>query len=291
MNISKDGKTLYFSNEEIDHDTSGEKKVFVTKRINGKESHVNAKEIKKNKGKHIKQEKQEQEEEIFNFNHEIVIGVNQKEESKNPKKEKKRNQKNRKNNLKKEPPKNSNQKNQKKTAQKRKTRKVSKKILAFFTSILIIAIVVLFALTAPIFQITEIQVQGNQKVDTETIISLAGLKKGENIFRFNNSIIQNIKENTYIESAKITRKLPGTVIISVEEREVKYQINFINSYAYVDKNGYILENSTVKKEVPVLVRFIGNRRANVKERKTKKRRLRKTKQNSQNYGSCQNNPN
>ena len=42
MNISKDGKTLYFSDEEIDSETNGEKKVFVTKRINGKESHVKA---------------------------------------------------------------------------------------------------------------------------------------------------------------------------------------------------------------------------------------------------------
>ena len=44
MNISKDGKTLYFSDEEIDNETNGEKKVFVTKRINGKESHVKVRE-------------------------------------------------------------------------------------------------------------------------------------------------------------------------------------------------------------------------------------------------------
>ena len=44
MNISKDGKVLYFSDEEIDNETNGEKKVFVTKRINGKESHVKVRE-------------------------------------------------------------------------------------------------------------------------------------------------------------------------------------------------------------------------------------------------------
>ena len=47
MNISKDGKTLYFSDEEIDSETNGEKKVFVTKRINGQESHVKAEKRKK----------------------------------------------------------------------------------------------------------------------------------------------------------------------------------------------------------------------------------------------------
>ena len=79
------------------------------------------------------------------------------------------------------------------------------------------------------------------------------MKKGENIFRFNNSVIQNIKENSYIESVEVKRKLPGTVLISIKERDIKYQINLINSYTYIDKNGYILENSTIKKEVPVLV--------------------------------------
>jgi len=131
-----------------------------------------------------------------------------------------------------------------------------KRILAFTTTILLIAIVVVLALTAPIFNITDIQVQGNEKLDTNTILTLSGLKKGENIFKFNQSIVQNIKENTYVENVEIKRKLPGTVLISIEERKVKYQINFINSYAYLDKNGYILENSTIKQEVPVLVRFV-----------------------------------
>ena len=276
MNISKDGKTLYFSDEEIARDTNGEKKVYVTKRINGKESHVKA---PKNNAKHLqqkinnKQQKQE-EEDIFNFNHEIVIGVNVKEEEENKEKNKKRNNKKKKNSKKinktqqKDELKNS-QINHPKTQnqiknKKNKRKKAGKKILAIFSSILLITIVVIFALTAPIFNITNIQVEGNEKVSSDTILSLSGLKKGENIFRFNQSIRQNIKENTYIETVQITRKLPGTVIISVEERDVKYHYNLINSYAYIDKNGYILENSTVKKEVPVLVRIIGNRRRIVK---------------------------
>ena len=56
MNISKDGKTLYFSDEEIDNDIDGEKKVFVTKRINGKESHIKTNKRKKNTPKHLKKE-------------------------------------------------------------------------------------------------------------------------------------------------------------------------------------------------------------------------------------------
>lgn len=250
MNINKDGRTLYFSDEEIDNETNGEKKVFVTKRINGKESHVKT-EKRKNIGKSLENSSKIpiEDDEIFNFNSEIVLGVNQ-EESKKGNKKKKKNLKNKKTN---NPKTESAKQNHKK--KKRKKKKINKKVLGFFSILLLIIGIIVAALTAPIFNITEIQVKGNSKVATNTIISLSGLKSGENIFKFNSSIEQKIKENRYIDTVQVSRKLPGTVNIIVEEREVKYQVNLINSYVYIDKNGYILENASEKKNVPVIVRF------------------------------------
>ena len=250
MNINKDGRTLYFSDEEIDNETNGEKKVFVTKRINGKESHVKT-EKRKNIGKSLEKSSKIpiEDDEIFNFNSEIVLGVNQ-EESKKGNKKKKKNLKNKKTN---NPKTESAKQNHKK--KKRKKKKINKKVLGFFSILLLIIGIIVAALTAPIFNITEIQVKGNSKVATNTIISLSGLKSGENIFKFNSSIEQKIKENRYIDTVQVSRKLPGTVNIKVEEREAKYQVNLINSYVYIDKNGYILENASEKKNVPVIVRF------------------------------------
>lgn len=136
---------------------------------------------------------------------------------------------------------------------KRKKRKSNKKILKIFSVMIIFVVIIIFGLTAPIFNITSIEVEGNNNISTETIISLSELKKGENIFKFNKQTINKIKENAYIDEVEIKRELPSTVKIKVKEREVKYQINLINSYAYIDKNGYILENSTIKKEVPTIV--------------------------------------
>ena len=265
MNISKDGKVLYFSDEEIDNETNGEKKVFVTKRINGKESHVKVRE--NDSKKTAKQNKTSAKDDFF-FNNEIIIGLNKEDEiNTNPKEEskktnKKQSKKEKIKESKKEKRKHSKSKpkhydyeepqNRKLNKQKHKKKKSKKLIVTIFSIIILIAVITIFSLTAPIFNITEIQVEGNEKIPTSTIISLSGLKKGENIFKFNNSIIGNIKENNYIESVKISRKLPGTIKITVQEREVKYQINLINSYTYIDKNGYILENSTEKKSVPVI---------------------------------------
>ena len=256
MNISKDGKTLYFSDEEIDNETKGEKKVFVTKRINGKESHVKA-EKRKNIGKHLENKNDIKEniddDEIFNFNSEMVLGIpmdeDSKEEKKRAKKSKKRAQKNKKNTV--------NQTKKAKAPKKKKSKKkkkINKKVIGFFSILIIIGVIIALALTAPIFNITDIEVEGNNKITSNTIISLSGLKKGENIFKFNNLVQEKIKENAYIENVKISRKLPGKVVIEVEERKIKYQTNLINSYVYIDKNGYILENSSERKEgIPLIV--------------------------------------
>ena len=266
MNISKDGKTLYFSDEEIDSETNGEKKVFVTKRINGQESHVKA-EKRKNIGKHLEDTTKQKDfeindDEIFSFNSEMVLGVNSSDEKEEKTKARRKKSKIKKEKNKKKPKtkdrfvEQTEQPTKPKTSKKRKKskkKKINKKVIGFFSIIILIAIIVVLALTAPIFNITDITVNGNNQVSTNMIINLSGLRKGENIFKFNSAVEQKIKENTYIESVNIKRKLPGTVIISVEERTVKYQINLINSYVYIDKNGYILENSSEKKDVPVIV--------------------------------------
>lgn len=258
MNISKDGKTLYFSDEEIDSETNGEKKVFVTKRINGQESHVKA-EKRKNEGKHleknIKIQDKEDDDEIFSFNSEMVLGVNSSNVQEKEKKSKKKKTKNKKQKKAEERQENQPQAKVAKKRRKSKKKKINKKILGFFSIIILVAIIVVLALTAPIFNITKIEINGNEKVSKDTIIALSGIKMGENIFRFNNDMIQNVKQNTYIEKVEIQRKMPGTVVISVKERKIKYQINLINSYVYLDKNGYLLENSSERKNVPVIVGF------------------------------------
>ena len=108
----------------------------------------------------------------FNFDNEIVIGVNKVKDDK----------KNTNNNYKKK-----NTKGKKLNA-KNKKKKASKKVIKIFAIVIIFAIIIIFGLTAPIFNITDIKVQGNNTIKQETIISLSGLKKGENIFKFNKQL-------------------------------------------------------------------------------------------------------
>ena len=126
MEINKDGRTLYFSDEELDNETTGEKKVFVTKRINGKESHVKASKIKKENKKESKKDikKENERKEKFNFNDEIVIGVNFIKPAKNEEEEKIKNKKNKK---------------------KKKKNKYNVKLITFISCFLLIIASVIFA--------------------------------------------------------------------------------------------------------------------------------------------------
>lgn len=110
-----------------------------------------------------------------------------------------------------------------------------------------------FALTSPIFNIKEIQVIQNSQIPNDTIVSLSQLKQDENIFKFyKKNVINNIKENSYIENVKVHRKFPSTVVIEVEERTAKYSVDYMEKYAYINTQGYILEISEDSKQMPIV---------------------------------------
>ena len=154
-----------------------------------------------------------------------------------------------------------NQRQEEQTKQKmsKKQRQILKKkkrikLMLKFTALLIIIIAgIIFALVSPIFNIKEIDVSNNEQINAETIISLSQLNLGQNIFKFNkNKVNKNIKTNAYIESVEIKRKLPNKVQIQIEERKQEYNVEFLNGYAYINNQGYILQISEEKQALPTI---------------------------------------
>ena len=145
------------------------------------------------------------------------------------------------------------QKMSKKQRQILKKKKRIKRMLKFTALLIIIIAGIIFALVSPIFNIKEINVSNNNQINTETIISLSQLNLGQNIFKFNkNKINKNIKTNAYIESVEIKRKLPNKVQIQIEERKQEYNVEFLNGYAYINNQGYILQISEEKQALPTI---------------------------------------
>lgn len=135
-------------------------------------------------------------------------------------------------------------------AKKNKNNKKNKKLII----ILLIIIVLCLILTSSLFNITEIIVSGNKEVSSEEIISLSKIEKYINIFKMDKlQAVEGIEENAYIENVQIKRKFPNKIEIQVEERVVKYMLQFADSYVYINNQGYMLEISNEKLEIPILI--------------------------------------
>ncbi len=186
----------------------------------------------KEREQRIKQRNNEQKDK-FDFDTETVIGMTNKNNQKRIKE------------------------NQAKITKKQaKIIRKKKKIKIIIKTIILLALIIggfCFALISPLFNVTEITVTGNNKINSDTIESLSQLQIGQNLFRFNkNKVIKEIKTNAYVENAKIKRKIPNKIEIIIEEREQNYNVEFLNGYAYINNQGYILEISEQKLDLPVI---------------------------------------
>ena len=187
--------------------------------------------------------------ELFDFDKEIVIGMPRISD------DKEKNKKNKKTSVNT----NKNKQNAKKKLTKQQQMAIKKikailKIEKVLTLIIVIIGVSIYVALSPLFNIKEINVTGNSKLSKEEIISLSELKTDENTFKVSKkNINKKVKANAYIDNVKIRRKLPDKVEIIVVERVATYMIPFANSYIYINNQGYMLEITSQKAEMPAIV--------------------------------------
>lgn len=231
------------------------------------------KEKYKNKGKKSKSN-EVQENNLFDFDKEIIIGIPKNVQQEDNKRKKSSKAKNNKKNIEKEiderkeknnttkrkSKKNLKNKNNKKiTKQKEIALKRRKAVLRLLKWIVLIAILIggaVYFMASPMFNVKEITVKGNNEIKDEEVISLSEIKIDENTFKINKrNSINNIKTNGYVENVKIKRNLPDKVEIIITERTPTYMLAFANSYAYINNQGYILKISSQKKDMPIIVGF------------------------------------
>lgn len=142
-----------------------------------------------------------------------------------------------------------NNQNKKTIKRKRKT----KRIVKWISIISIVIIGLIFTFASPLFNIKEIKVENNNFLSAEKIISLSRLTKDQNIFRFLKADVEKrLKEEPYIESVKISRELPNIVKLDVKERNRDFSVKFLNGYAFVNNQGYILEITDDNADVTII---------------------------------------
>ena len=138
-------------------------------------------------------------------------------------------------------------------------KKKRKKIYRVIKILMLLGIIIggiIYAMLSPIFNIKNITVTGNSKISAETIISLSGLNIDQNIFNFwTGDIKEAVEQNAYIDTVEVKRKLPDSIEINVKERTATYMVTLGNAYVYINNQGYILEITSKKLEVPLLIGY------------------------------------
>lgn len=120
-----------------------------------------------------------------------------------------------------------------------------------------VLVVILFAcvLFSPVFAVKEIKTEGVSHFTTSELCEKIGLFTGDNLFLFGKGKAEKkLEESPYIASAKLSRKLPDTIVITVKERKVRGYVPYMGSYLYIDEEGRVLEVQDAYQEALPLVK-------------------------------------
>ncbi len=140
-----------------------------------------------------------------------------------------------------------------KSKRKKKKRRKKRPFLTLFIIVLVIVGAVLL-LKSSIFSVTEIRVEGNRYFTPSQVIDLSGVETGKNlIFEVKSrAAVKNLLTSPYVRNAKITKKLPGTVLIELEEREEYAAVASGGSYIVIDPEGTVLRTADEEPKITVL---------------------------------------
>ena len=123
--------------------------------------------------------------------------------------------------------------------------KKSKKRLSRFTYITLFCVLVsLFVIIclAVFFRIDSIEIVGSSRYSREEILSVTGIEEGLSLYEVGNAELKKMYgELAYIRSARITRKLPDTLIININEDEARYFAEFYGEYFVLSNELRVLE--------------------------------------------------
>ena len=119
---------------------------------------------------------------------------------------------------------------------------------------IVAAIVLLLFMRSGFFTVDTLRVEGNSYFTDEEIINMGHATTGKNLFFHSGSreIVQYLESSPYIESAKVSKRAPGILIIKVKEREQMAALAYNKEYLIIDADGLLLRRSTTKPKVTIL---------------------------------------
>ncbi len=118
----------------------------------------------------------------------------------------------------------------------------------FFRFIMIVLILVggilSLLLYAPIFNVSEIVIEGNDAVLSEDILNISGINIGTNIFKIDKGEVSaNLKRISRIETVSVKRKLPKRIEVTVSETYPELIFPYMSGFVVTNEKGKVIELS------------------------------------------------
>ncbi|MDR2163509.1 MAG: FtsQ-type POTRA domain-containing protein [Clostridiales Family XIII bacterium] len=126
-----------------------------------------------------------------------------------------------------------------------------------FLNIIVVVLILIglyFLATSGIFAIEKIMVKSSGHHFTDAkIADLSGIKKSDNLWKTRTSNAEKrLERNPYIANAKIKRKLPDAIEITINEREENYAIAVEGGFAVLDWSGIVLRHTNEALRLPLI---------------------------------------
>lgn len=123
---------------------------------------------------------------------------------------------------------------------------------------LIVALILaaaLLVLNSPIFSLKTIEVEGNERVSTESILEDLELKEGINLFRYAISHLNaKVTMDSRLSSVDVYFRWPSGVLVSVEESETIGYVYFQGTYLCIDRKGQVASSTNEPDEdLPIII--------------------------------------
>ena len=139
---------------------------------------------------------------------------------------------------------------------KEKIRKARNRRIRFWTILILLVAAVgsfIFSISG-FFTVDSIEVRGNKHFTAEEIINIGHAVPGHNIIYDpgKQEIIDYLEQNPYIKTADVTRKLPSTLVITVNERAEACAFRYDDDYLVMDDQGILLKKTRTEPKITMI---------------------------------------
>jgi len=115
-----------------------------------------------------------------------------------------------------------------------------------------------FVIVSPYFQMKETLVRGTERLQTDAVVELTGLRPSQNILMTNlGAVARKVKANPWVKDVSVRRDFPDRLVIEVTERKPAALVERGDGLYFIERDGTAFEKIAAgeKTDLPVLTGF------------------------------------